>query len=168
MTGGVVLATRELPEPFDTLRPDFEVRVLGYNPTELELAAEVPGVDALICLVDDPVTAAVIAAADRLKIIASYAVGVNQIDRAAAAARGILVTHTPNVADRRHGGSDDGARARPGAADGRGRPHGAHGQVRGMGAGPAARPGPQGQGLRHRRARAASARPSRAGRRPSA
>ena len=97
MSAGVVLATRELPEPFDTLRPDFELRVLGYNPSELELAAEVPGVDALICLVDDPVTAVVIAAADRLKIVASYAVGVDQIDRAAAAARGIFVTNTPNV-----------------------------------------------------------------------
>jgi glyoxylate reductase len=97
VTNGVVLATRELPEPFDTLRSDFEVRVLGYNPGEQELASEVPGVDALICLVDDSVSAAVIQAADRLKIIASYAVGVNQIDRAAAAARGIYVTHTPNV-----------------------------------------------------------------------
>ena len=94
---GVVLATRALPEPFDALRADFDVRVLGYAPSEIELAAEVPGVDALVCLVDDRVTASVIQAADRLKIIASYAVGVNQIDRAAAAARGIWVTHTPNV-----------------------------------------------------------------------
>jgi hypothetical protein len=54
-------------------------------------------VDALICLVDDPVTADVIKAGDRLKIVASYSVGVNQIDRVAAAARGIYVTHTPNV-----------------------------------------------------------------------
>ena len=38
-----------------------------------------------------------IQAADRLKIIASYAVGVDQIDRAAAASRGIVVTNTPNV-----------------------------------------------------------------------
>jgi len=94
---GVVLATRRLPEPFDSLREDFEVRVLGSSAGELELAAEIPGVDALICLVDDAVTAAVIQAADRLKIIASYAVGVDQIDRAAAAARGIVVTNTPNV-----------------------------------------------------------------------
>ena len=94
---GVVLSTRELPEPFEALRADFELRILGYSPSERELAAEVPGVDALVCLVDDRVTAAVIQAADRLKIVASYAVGVNQIDRAAAAARGIWVTHTPNV-----------------------------------------------------------------------
>jgi glyoxylate reductase len=97
LSGGVVLSTRELPEPFEALRADFELRILGYSPSENELAAEVPGVDALVCLVDDRVTASVIQAADRLKIVASYAVGVNQIDRAAAAARGIWVTHTPNV-----------------------------------------------------------------------
>ncbi len=97
MSGGVVLSTRELPEPFESLREDFDVRVLGYAAGERELAAEIPGVDALVCLVDDAVTAAVIQAADRLKIIASYAVGVDQIDRAAAAGRGIVVTNTPNV-----------------------------------------------------------------------
>jgi len=97
VSGGVVLSTRPLPEPFDALREDFEVRVLGYTAGEMELAAEIPGVDALVCLVDDAVTASVIQAADRLKIIASYAVGVDQIDRAAAASRGIVVTNTPNV-----------------------------------------------------------------------
>jgi glyoxylate reductase len=94
---GVVLATRALPDPFDSLREDFEVRVLGGAASELELAAEIKGVDALICLVDDAVTGTVIQAADRLRIIASYAVGVDQIDRAAAAARGVVVTNTPNV-----------------------------------------------------------------------
>ena len=97
MSGGVILSTRELPEPFDSLREDFEVRVLGRAADEMELVSQIPGVDALICLVDDAVTGTVIQAADRLKIIASYAVGVDQIDRAAAAARGIVVTNTPNV-----------------------------------------------------------------------
>lgn len=95
---GVVLATRALPEPsLATLLPDYEVRVLGYSPNEHELAAEVGDVDALITLVSDPVTEAVIRAGPRLKIIANYAVGVNNIDRAAAAARGIVVTNTPGV-----------------------------------------------------------------------
>ena len=95
---GIVLATRELPEPsLATLAPDFEVRVLGYAPSELELAAEVTDVDALITLVSDPVTEAVLKAGSRLKIVAQYAVGVDNIDRAAAAARGILITNTPNV-----------------------------------------------------------------------
>jgi glyoxylate reductase len=98
VTAGVVVATRALPEPsLSTLLPDFDVRVMGYRPNEHELAAEVAEADALITLVSDPVTAAVIAAAPKLRIVANYAVGVNNIDRAAAAARGILVTHTPGV-----------------------------------------------------------------------
>jgi glyoxylate reductase len=97
-SAGVVLATRALPEPsLSMLLPDYEVRVLGYAPNEHELAAEVPDVDALITLVSDPVTEAVIQAGRKLKIVANYAVGVNNIDRAAAAARGIVVTNTPGV-----------------------------------------------------------------------
>lgn len=98
VAAGVVLATRALPEPsLETLLPDYDVRVLGYSPNEHELAAEVHDVDALITLVSDPVTEAVIRAGSKLKIIANYAVGVNNIDRAAAAARGIVVTNTPGV-----------------------------------------------------------------------
>lgn len=94
----VVLATRELPEPsLSTLKPDFEVRVLGYSPAELDLVTEVREADALITLVSDPVTRKVLEAGKKLKIVANYAVGVDNIDRAAAAARGIVVTHTPNA-----------------------------------------------------------------------
>jgi glyoxylate reductase len=94
----VVVATRALPEPsLSTLEPEFEVRVLGYAPAELELAAEAADADALITLVSDPVTEAVIRSAAKLKVIGQYAVGVDNIDRAAAAARGIVVTNTPNV-----------------------------------------------------------------------
>jgi glyoxylate reductase len=94
----IVVATRELPEPsLSTLEPEFEVRVLGYAPAELELAAEAADADALITLVSDPVTEKVINAASKLKVIGQYAVGVDNIDRAAAAARGVVVTNTPNV-----------------------------------------------------------------------
>ncbi|HYK41095.1 MAG TPA: D-glycerate dehydrogenase [Thermoanaerobaculia bacterium] len=94
----VIVATRALPEPsLSTLEPEFEVRVLGYAPAELELAAEAADADALITLVSDPVTETVIRSAAKLKVIGQYAVGVDNIDRAAAAARGIVVTNTPNV-----------------------------------------------------------------------
>ncbi|HKA37914.1 MAG TPA: D-glycerate dehydrogenase [Thermoanaerobaculia bacterium] len=98
--GGVVLATRALPEPsLSTLEPDFDVRVLRYRPDEEQLAREVAeaDADALITLVTDPVTEAVLSAGRRLKIVGQYGVGVDNIDRAAAAARGIVVTNTPNV-----------------------------------------------------------------------
>lgn len=94
----IVVATRALPEPsLSTLEPDFEVRVLGYAPNELDLATEVPEANALITLVSDPVTRKVLEAGKRLKIVANYAVGVDNVDLAAAAALGIAVTHTPDA-----------------------------------------------------------------------
>jgi glyoxylate reductase len=98
--GGVVLATHALPEPsLSTLEPEFDVRVLAYRPDEEQLTREVgqSDPDALITLVTDPVTEAVLRAGKRLKIVGQYGVGVDNIDRAAAAARGIVVTNTPNV-----------------------------------------------------------------------
>jgi len=95
---GVVVVTRSLPEPsLGTLEPDFQVRVLTYRPTEAQLAAEVADADALITLVTDPVTETVLRAGKNLKIVGQYGVGVDNIDRATAAARGIVVTNTPNV-----------------------------------------------------------------------
>ena len=95
---GVVLATRALPEPsLSTLSPDFEVRILSERPGEKDLAREVAGADALITLVHDPVTETVLRAGKNLKIVAQYGVGLDNIDRAAAAACGIVVTNTPNV-----------------------------------------------------------------------
>ncbi len=95
---GLVLVTRALPEPsLATLEPDYEVRVLNYRPSEAQLAAEVADADALITLVTDPVTETVLRAGKKLKIVGQYGVGVDNIDRASAAARGIVVTNTPNV-----------------------------------------------------------------------
>jgi glyoxylate reductase len=94
----LVVATRALPEPsLSTLEPDFEVRVLGYAASTLELAAEVGEAEALIPLVSDRVNEEVLEAGKKLKIVANYGVGVDNIDREAAAARGIVITNTPNV-----------------------------------------------------------------------
>lgn len=94
----LVVATRALPEPsLSTLEPDFELRVLGYVPTPEDLAEEVREAEALIPLVSDRVTEDVLRAGEKLKIVANYGVGLDNIDRAAAAARGIVVSNTPNV-----------------------------------------------------------------------
>ena len=50
-----------------------------------------------MCLLTDVFTADVMDAAPRLKVIANVAVGYNNIDVAAATARGIVVTNTPEV-----------------------------------------------------------------------
>lgn len=56
------------------------------------------GVEALLPILTESVDAAVMdAAGPSLRIIANYAVGYNNIDVAAATARGIIVTNTPGV-----------------------------------------------------------------------
>lgn len=53
--------------------------------------------DALVCLLGDRVDDAVLAAAPRLRVVANYAVGYDNVDVAAATARGVIVTNTPGV-----------------------------------------------------------------------
>lgn len=62
-----------------------------------ELLARVVGKQALVSLITDKVDAAVIEAGRDLKVIANVAVGYNNVDVAAAATRGIVVTNTPDV-----------------------------------------------------------------------
>ena len=61
------------------------------------LCARVREKDGLICMFNDRIDAAVIAAADSLRVIATVAVGFDNIDVEAATARGIVVTNTPDI-----------------------------------------------------------------------
>jgi glyoxylate reductase len=93
-----VVSTSPLPGPWlDQLGETFDVRIVapGHSPEAFRL--EIADADALISLLTVRVDADLIAAAPRLRIVANYAVGVDNVDRAAAAARGIAVTHTPGV-----------------------------------------------------------------------
>ncbi len=67
--------------------------------TEHELKRSLKNVDALMCDLADPITRAVMDAAPLLRVIANYAVGFDNINIAAATARGIVVTNTPGVLD---------------------------------------------------------------------
>lgn len=60
----------------------------------LELSADA---DALICMLSDRVDTVLLDAAPRLRAIANFAVGFDNIDVAAAQARGIAVGNTPDV-----------------------------------------------------------------------
>ena len=62
-----------------------------------KLVSRVPGKHALVTMVTDTIDRAVIDAGTDLRIIANVAVGYNNIDVAAAASRGIIVTNTPDV-----------------------------------------------------------------------
>ncbi|HEV8352795.1 MAG TPA: D-glycerate dehydrogenase [bacterium] len=61
------------------------------------LLREAAGVDGLLSLLTDPIDAALMDAAPRLKVVSNFAVGYDNIDVAAATARGIVVTNTPEV-----------------------------------------------------------------------
>jgi glyoxylate reductase len=62
-----------------------------------ELKARIADKEGIICLFTDAISADVMDAAPRLKVIANVAVGYNNIDVPAATERGIIVTNTPDV-----------------------------------------------------------------------
>jgi glyoxylate reductase len=61
------------------------------------LQSTVADCDGLVSLLTDKIDAALLDAAPRLKVVSNYAVGFNNIDVAAATARGIAVGNTPGV-----------------------------------------------------------------------
>jgi D-3-phosphoglycerate dehydrogenase len=72
-----------------------------YNPTgkpltSAEVARLLPGMDGYIAGLD-AIDADALQAADRLKVIARYGVGVDSVDLAAAQTKGIVVTNTPGA-----------------------------------------------------------------------
>lgn len=95
-----IFLTRTLPETvmlaladrFDLVRDEPD-RPLS----EAEIAAGVDGCDGLISMLSDTIGDTVFATADRLKIVANFAAGTNNIDLSAAKKAGIVVTNTPGV-----------------------------------------------------------------------
>jgi glyoxylate reductase len=59
--------------------------------------AELGSADALVCLLSDRIDAAALDAGPRLRVVANYAVGYDNVDLAAATARGVAVANTPDV-----------------------------------------------------------------------
>jgi glyoxylate reductase len=66
-------------------------------PTPEQLAERLSDADGLLCMLTDRIDAALLDRCPRLRAIANYAVGTDNIDLAAAAARGIQVGVTPDV-----------------------------------------------------------------------
>jgi glyoxylate reductase len=62
-----------------------------------ELISRLKGRQGLVCLITDAIDAALLAACPDLKVVSNVAVGFNNIDVAAATARGVVVTNTPDV-----------------------------------------------------------------------
>ena len=97
----LVIVTRKLPSEIETRMMElFEVR-LNHEDTAMSpaaLAAAVSEADVLVPTITDRIDAKLIAkAGPRLKLIANFGTGVDNIDVAAATDRGIAVTNTPGV-----------------------------------------------------------------------
>jgi phosphoglycerate dehydrogenase-like enzyme len=103
MIDAVVLAT---PRSFGAHDPSLKSELEGMVKTVRYLPSPGMRADELIPLVGDvdgwiagldEITRSVIAAAPRLKVIARYGVGTEQVDLEAARERGIVVTNTPGA-----------------------------------------------------------------------
>jgi glyoxylate reductase len=95
-----VLVTRRLPtsvlaklEAVATVDVWSEERSMSPD----ELRSRVAGHDALVCMLTDAVGRDVLDAAPTLKVVATAAVGFNNIDVGYARSRGVVVTNTPDV-----------------------------------------------------------------------
>ena len=86
-------------DAMERLRAAHEVVVWerGEAPGPAELRAAVADVEGLLCMLTDRVDQELLDAAPRLRAIANYAVGYDNIDLAATAGRGIAVGVTPDV-----------------------------------------------------------------------
>ncbi|MEM8748686.1 MAG: D-glycerate dehydrogenase [Pseudomonadota bacterium] len=96
-----VVVTRKLPDAVETRMRELFDTELKFDDTPLtqeQLIAAVQKADVLVPTVSDRIDEAVIEkAGDQLKLIANFGNGVDNIDIAAAAKRGITVTNTPRV-----------------------------------------------------------------------
>jgi glyoxylate reductase len=96
-----VLVTLPLPAAgAEMLEDRFQVRVVeaeGMPPAEFERLVRDFDPDGIVGMVNVPLTGAIMDAAPRLRCIANYAVGYNNVDLEAAGRRGIMVTNTPGV-----------------------------------------------------------------------
>jgi lactate dehydrogenase-like 2-hydroxyacid dehydrogenase len=91
-----VVVTAELPGRWREILAEHEVVVVE----SAGLAPLLPRADALLPLLKVRVDNALLDAAPLLKIVANYAVGVDNIDLPACAQRGVVVTNTPDVLTR--------------------------------------------------------------------
>lgn len=95
-----IFVTRKIPEPgLELLKKEHDVEVNPYDRvlTKEEIIKKLKGKDGLLCLLTDIIDEELIKSEPKLKMIASYAVGYDNIDIKAATERGIPVSNTPGV-----------------------------------------------------------------------
>jgi glyoxylate reductase len=100
MTHPAIYVMRVLPDPvMAVLRQQYRLIVEPTDepPAPLIQRQWFTQAEAVICTLTDRIDETLLAEAPRLKIVANYAAGYDNIDLAAARERGIVVTNTPDV-----------------------------------------------------------------------
>jgi lactate dehydrogenase-like 2-hydroxyacid dehydrogenase len=95
-----IFVTRKIPQPgLDLLQKEFELEINPENRvlTKEEIIEGMQGKDGLLCLLTDSIDKDVVFSEPKLKMIASYSVGYNNIDVKAATEKGIPISNTPGV-----------------------------------------------------------------------
>jgi glyoxylate reductase len=95
-----VFVTRRLPgDALERLTAQHQVEIWDerLQPSHAKLLEKTREVEGLLCLLTDRIDRPVIEAATNLRVISNYAVGVDNVDIAAATERGIPVGYTPDV-----------------------------------------------------------------------
>jgi glyoxylate reductase len=95
-----VFVTRVIPDAgLDRIKQhcDADVWTDALPPPYAVLRQKVADCEGLVSLLTDKIDAALLDAAPRLRVVSNYAVGFNNIDVAAATARGVAVGNTPGV-----------------------------------------------------------------------
>lgn len=94
----VLIVAAMMPRVMETLASEFTAHRLWESPDQAALLASIgPRIRGIATTGGRGAEATLIAALPALEIIACYGVGVDAIDLAAARARGIVVTNTPDV-----------------------------------------------------------------------
>jgi len=95
-----IFVTRRIPENgLDLLRKYHDIQVNPENRVleKYEIIKGLKGMDGLVCLLTDTIDKEIIESESKLKMIANYAVGYNNIDVESATSQGIPVSNTPGV-----------------------------------------------------------------------
>ncbi|MEX0723387.1 MAG: D-glycerate dehydrogenase [Gracilimonas sp.] len=95
-----ILITEPIPQKAISYLKDIghvTVADKGTYQSEKQLIRDIHNYDALLCMLSTPVTKRVLQKGERLKIVANFAVGYDNIDVGAANKLGIKVANTPDV-----------------------------------------------------------------------
>jgi glyoxylate reductase len=94
----VILTRRYCEEAVERLQREFQLRIAAKEDIDLKnLIRRHADAEAVISFLSDNIDRNFICGLKKLKIIANYAVGYNNIDVGCALERNVLVTHTPGV-----------------------------------------------------------------------